>query len=78
MRVLQAEETSAERDAAKSEAAEYSILLERTKVMEASARDEIRNQTKVCVVLRCHCISWRFLSCANAHHSANQQEEMCL
>jgi hypothetical protein len=74
--VLQAEEKSAERDAAKSEAAEYSILLERAKVFEVSARDEIRNQTKVCVVL--HCISWRFLSCAIAHHSAQQEEETCL
>jgi hypothetical protein len=76
--VLQAEEKSAERDAAKSQAAEYSILLERTKVMEVSARDEIRNQTKVCVALRCHRISWRFLSCANAHHSAHQQGKMGL
>ena len=73
MSVFQAEERSAERDAAKSEAAEYSILLERAKAMEVSVREELGSQTKVCVVLRCHCISWRFLWSANAHYSTTRR-----
>ena len=43
----QAEEKSVERDAAKSQVAEYEIQLERAKMLEVSAREDVMNQTKV-------------------------------